>query len=190
MNPALTITLTLLILIVAAVAIGWALSRRRQQHERERQQHARQETGPEFDHQAERHGGIASATDRIETRRQSLNVRELTPRERERYTHEWNGLQNAFLDRPGLALIEADRLVAELMRDRGFRSDHIDDAALDLSLEHKTVVDRYRSAHDLVESGTTDIQQQRQAMLHYRTVVDDLLAVNLRSEQERAPRDP
>lgn len=185
MNTSLAVALTLLILIVVGVAIWLAVVSRRRRRVRAHQEQVRQRTGPEFDRQAQTHGGMGAATARIEQRRSQLSPRELTPQERQRYSRDWTGIQNAFLDRPALALIEADRLVAQLMRDRGFHADDINDAALDLSLEHRSVVERFRSAHEILESGTTDIAQLRAAMLHYRTVVDDLLAVDIRGTQIR-----
>lgn len=187
MSLPLLITLAVVVIAIAAI---WFIASSRRRREHENREIIRRRMGPEFDRQAERHGGMSAAVDKIHERRETLQPRPLTPGERDRYSREWHGIQNAFLDRPGLALIEADRMVSELMRDRGMSHDDVDDAALDLSLEHKSVADRFRSAHEIVQSGSSDIGEQREAMLHYRTVVDDLLAVNLREQQVPEHDDP
>lgn len=189
MSTPVAIALTIAILVVLALAIGLAISSQRRKRERQRHERIRDTTGPEYDRQAERRGGQAAASDRIEARRRQLSPRQLTASERSRYSREWNEIQNAFLDHPALALAEADDLVAQLIRDRGFMADDVDDAALDLSLEHRSVAERYRAAHDILDSGSTEIGDLRAAMLHYRTVVDDLLAVDVRGTQTRSERD-
>jgi hypothetical protein len=148
-----------LLVLLAAVAI-WVILRRRTTHEDRQRQQVR-ERAPE------------------------ARQRTLSSEDRERYSREWRQIQNAFLDRPSLALVEAERLVHDLMRDRGYTVENFDQAALDLSVEPESLVARYRDAQRLVESGTEEIDEQRRAMLDYRAVVDELLAIDVRGDRRR-----
>ncbi|MGH8911695.1 MAG: hypothetical protein ACRDVD_04215, partial [Acidimicrobiia bacterium] len=55
-----------------------------------------------------------------EERRSELNIRELEPDARRTYQEAWTGLQQRFVDEPRGAVIDADRLVTDVMRDRGY----------------------------------------------------------------------
>ena len=44
-------------------------------------------------------------------------------RSRERYQHDWEALQAKFVDRPQVAVTEADALVTDVMRERGYPVD-------------------------------------------------------------------
>jgi len=177
----------LVILLVAVVVIG----RQRKGRDRdERTRGARIEGmrdryGPEFDRQAERLHSSDAAESALSERSQQLSNRDLSPSERQRYREDWERIEARFLDRPALALAEAERLVGDLMRDRGYRTDDPQDAAMDLSISHRNVAERYRAGSRIVSSGSTDIGDLRDAMLHFRTVVDDLLSVDVRGERRR-----
>ena len=84
--------------------------------------------------------------------------------------------------------IEADRLIEEVMRARGYP---VEDAAHrldDLSVEHAAVVSHYRSGRDIVvrhgrgEASTEDL---RKAMVHFRALFDELVGAN-RGDVRRA----
>lgn len=174
------------ILVVAVIAI-LAASARRRRHESQasRIEGMRDRYGPEFDRQAERLRGADAAESALTERSRQVRQRELTPSERQRYREDWDRIEAHFLDRPALALAEGERLVADLMRDRGYRSDDPQDAAMDLSITHGNVAERYRAGSRIVSSGSSEIGEMREAMLHFRTVVDDLLAVDVRGERRR-----
>ena len=57
----------------------------------------------------------------------------------------------------------------------------------DLSVDHPQVVQNYRNAHAIAarhERGEAGTEELRQAMIHYRTLFDELVA---ESEPARAP---
>lgn len=186
-------------ILLIAIAVGVALligvviytSRQRRSRERaERNRGARIEGmrdryGPEFDRQAERMHSSEAAEAALTERSQQVRARDLTPSERQRYREDWERIEGRFLDRPALALAEAERLVADLMRDRGYRTDDPQEAAMDLSIGHRNVAERYRAGSRILASGSTEIGDLRDAMLHFRTVVDDLLSVDVRGERRR-----
>ena len=104
------------VVVVAAIAT-WLLlqrSRRRTLHDR---------FGPEYDRRLESaktcrraEGDLAARA----KRRDELELRPLSQAARDRYMDQWNDLQARFVDVPQAAVVEADELSAQVMRDRGY----------------------------------------------------------------------
>jgi hypothetical protein len=108
----------------------------------------------------------------------------LPPGAKERYAEEWRSVQNRFLDEPQSALVEADRLVASVMRDRGYPPTSYDQRAADLSPDHPEVVNDFRIAHAIAARSNDEevvTEDLRQAMVHYRAVFEDLVGSGERS---------
>jgi hypothetical protein len=64
------------------------------------------------------------------------------------------------------------------MRERGYPVDDFDQRAADISVDHPTVVENYRAAHDihlLQQSGDVGTEAQRQGFVHYRALFEKLL---------------
>jgi hypothetical protein len=113
-----------------------------------------------------------------EERAAHLNIRPLTGDEYERYSTSWRGVQARFVDDPPAATRDANRLVDDLMRTRGYRVDDVEQQAEDLAVNHPEVVDNYRSAHEIAtrsERGDADTEELRRAFVHYRSLFDTLL---------------
>jgi hypothetical protein len=76
------------------------------------------------------------------------------------------------------AMTHADVLLQDVMRTRGYPVENFDQVAADISVDHPSVVQNYRSGHDIAvrhrrgEAGTEDL---RQAMIHYRELFDELV---------------
>lgn len=86
--------------------------------------------------------------------------------------------QATFVDSPDTATREADLLVAEVMRDRGYPMDDFEQRAANISVDHPDVVNHYRSAHRVSlanENGEATTEELREAMVHYRALFDRLL---------------
>ena len=171
-----TVIVILIVIIVALVAVGGALYLRQKRSER-----LREEFGPEYERE------VASAASRPEAekelqarqkRHRMLDVRPLERDERAGYHNSWERVQNEFVDSPGDAVREADRLVIAIMRKRGYPTDDFDQRAADVSVDHPDVVEHYRQAHRIAvahergEAGTEDL---RQAAIAYRSLVVALL---------------
>jgi hypothetical protein len=172
-----------LVVVVVVALIAWAVS------SRQRTRHLQSRFGPEYERAVEAGDGRREAeADLIarERRRSDLDIRPLEPETRQQYRNTWDRVQADFVDRPVEAVREADRLVAEVMRDRGYPMEDFDQRAADISVDHPQVVDNYRSAHEISlasdrnEASTEDL---RKAMVHYRALFVDLLA-DERHEQE------
>jgi hypothetical protein len=109
--------------------------------------------------------------------------------QRDRYGRDWRKVQADFVDDPPGAIGEADRLVAEVMRERGYPMGDFDQQAADVSVDHPTVVSEYRVAHAIAgrQADGEDVSTEdlRQAMMHYRSLFDDLLETQPEGEAVR-----
>src|SRR5204862_8220126 len=100
------------------------------------------------------------------------------PAARERYRAEWQAAQPRFVDEPAGAVTQADRLVIQVMSDRGYPMEDFEQRSADISVDHPHVVDDYRAAHAISmanEHGRASTEDLRQAMVHYRRLFEDLL---------------
>ena len=79
------------------------------------------------------------------------------------------------MDQPASALADADGLVAEVMRERGYPVEDFDQQADDVSVDHPHVVEHYRKAHAIQPRATGSTEDLRQALVHYRALFDELL---------------
>jgi hypothetical protein len=167
------------ILIVVALAVGagaaWFLLQRR------RSTHLRSQFGPEYDRTVKTLGNEGKAQaelERREKRVKHLELRSLSREEASEFGERWRLVQAKFVDHPEAAVDEADDLLTEVMRARGYPVADFEQRAADLSVEHGRFVDDYRAARDIVDrrkSGNASTEDLRQAMVHYRSLFQDLL---------------
>jgi hypothetical protein len=164
-----------ILVIVAVVAIAfWASQRRRSDELRRR-------FGSEYDRAVgsahDRRTGEAELRARQE-RVDALEIRPLDPGRRDQFAERWREIQAMFVDDPGNAVDQADTLIGEVMRARGYPVGDFEQRAADISVNHPQVVDHYRTAHSIAikrESGGGATEQLRQAFVHYRALFADLL---------------
>lgn len=173
MEPLSWIILIAIALVLGA-AIFWVFFRTKRQR-------LRKQFGPEYD-QAVRQAGNreeaeAELTER-EERVKHFDIRPLTSDEHERFARSWRAVQERFVDEPAAAVAEADRLIKDVMRTRGYPVGDFDQQAADLSVNHSVVVENYRAARDITrrsERDQADTEELRQATVHYRALFDELL---------------
>jgi len=175
---------TLIALAVAAVVliiIAVALYMRKRKNTTAE---LRDRFGPEYQQAVLQHGSERKAEAKLadrETRVEMLKIRELDPTERERYMTQWQAAQSRFVDSPRGAVAEADELVSSLMQTRGYPVADFDQRAADISVDHPRVVENYRSAHGIamrVGRGEANTEDLRTAMVHFRSLFDELVRVN------------
>jgi hypothetical protein len=137
--------------------------------------------GPEYERLVREHGGTREAErelgDRVQRVKQ-LHIKPLSAEHRHRFAEAWRSDQAKFVDDPKGAVVEADRLVADLMQVRGYPVGDFDQRAADVSVDHPHVVQNYRVAHDIAvreHRGEASTEDLRVAMVHYRALFDDLL---------------
>jgi hypothetical protein len=171
----IAVIIVLLLVVVGAVAYGATRTRgtgSRQLKER---------FGPEYDRvvegKADRSEGEAELRRRLE-RHDQLEIRDLSAEQRERYVNEWRDVQRRFVDDPEATLGEADRLITQVMRDRGYPTEHFDQKIEDLSVDHADNINSYRKAHEIAdrhERGGVSTDDLRLAMQHYRAVFEGIV---------------
>jgi hypothetical protein len=166
-----------IVVLVAVIVIGMAYKRSRQATSAR----LRQRFGPEYERAVQEHGSERRAEAQLADRAkrvEKLQVRDLAPIERERFTNQWNSLQLRFVDSPKGAIAEADDLLVLLMQTRGYPMSDFDQRAADISVDHPIVVDNYRSAHAIaaqLRSGEVSTEDLRKAMIHYRVLFDEMV---------------
>jgi hypothetical protein len=124
-----------------------------------------------------RPGADSELRDR-ERRHARLDLHELTDAQRAHYRDGWLAVQERFVDDPVAAVRDGDRLVNELVSDRGYPASDYEDRLADLSVEHANVLNHYRDAHEISvrnEAGTATTEQLRQSLVHYRELFTALL---------------
>jgi hypothetical protein len=174
------------VVVAALVAIAvWLLMRRRKTAA------LRARFGPEYDRLLQTTKTPSEAERELlerQRRVQSFSLRPLSRDEADQYAQSWRTVQARFVDEPSTAVNEADRLIEDVMRARGYPVEDTAHRLDDLSVEHAAVVNHYRSGRDVIvrhgrgEAGTEDL---RKAMVHFRALFDELVGAH-RSDVRRA----
>jgi len=118
--------------------------------------------------------GLKERTERVE----SLNIRPLAPGDRARFVESWRRVEGRFVDGPGGAVTEADQLLGDVMSTRGYPVSDFEQRAADISVDHPLVLENYRTAHEIAvrqTHGQANTEDLRQAMIHYRTLFEELV---------------
>ena len=178
---------TIILVIVLLIVIGtvaWITMQRR------RSEGLREQFGPEYKRAVDELGDPQRAEAELEARAkrvEKFNIRPLTAQEQQRFAEAWNSTQSHFVDEPVSAIKQAERLVTDLMRTRGYPIGDFDQRAADISVDHPGVVEHYRAARTIAianERANADTEQLRQALMYYRALFDDLLEINTPMEKE------
>lgn len=186
----LTPTQIAIIVAVVVVIIGvlvYFLQRRRSERLREH-------FGPEYDRAVAERGGRRPAEAVLEQRTERVkkfHIRPLTPEDKDRFTEQWDRVQAHFVDAPAGAVAEADQLLGDIMATCGYPMGDFEQRAADISVDHPVVTQNYRSAHEIAlrqAKGQASTEDLRRAMIHYRSLFDDL--VNERRETVVDDRKP
>ena len=179
-------TAMIIVLIVSIVAIGaavWMFVEKR------RTQRLRTKFGPEYDRMVQQSDRrqAESVLEKRTKRVEKFHIRSLTTDERSRFAEAWKREQARFVDDPRMAVGNADRLVGEVMRARGYPMAEFDQRADDISVDHPQVVENYRAAHDIAardSRGDTSTEDLRQGMVYYRALFVELLEEPVLEPQE------
>jgi hypothetical protein len=162
-------------ILLILISLGWmAWTRRRRGMLQTR-------FGPEYERTVQEVGDRRGAESELQTRRkrrEKLDIRPLSPEARREFADAWQETQSRFVDEPSEAVSEADRLVIAVMSERGYPMEDFDQRAADVSVDHPMVVEDYRAAHAVSlanKDGRADTEALRQAMVHYRSLFDELL---------------
>jgi hypothetical protein len=171
-TTAWVVTAVVVVAIVVVAALLWTSARRR---------NLQQRFGPEYERQVARHGDRGAAERELREREQrhaKLEIRELSDADRQRYVQQWHEVQASFVEDPSQAVNAADALLTRIMSDLGYPTGEFEEQASTLSVEHSRTLGRYRLAHEISlanERHEASTEQLRQALVHYRTLAEELL---------------
>ena len=178
-----TVSTTELALIIALVVVcvlgivAFALNRKRRT-KRLRTRFG----GAEYDRAVQKGGNRRHAEAALEERTQRVegfHVRPLAAGDRARFLESWRGVQSRFVDGPAGAVTEADQLLGDVMSTRGYPVSNFEQRAADISVDHPLILENYRTAHEIAlrqTQGQASTEDLRQAMVHYRTLFEELVS--------------
>jgi hypothetical protein len=175
--PTNTLILAVVLIVLAVGAVAWLVM------QRQKTANLKRRFGPEYDRAVKEYGGRAKAEAELSKREQrvaGLNIIPITAAEAARFSNAWTSLQGRFVDNPKAVVAEADLLVRELMVKRGYPMGDFELRAADISVDHPIVVKNYRAAQVIAlrdARGEADTEELRTAVVHYRTLFDELLGV-------------
>jgi hypothetical protein len=170
-------TIALAVLVIAGVIVvaGLILWRRRET----KRLNAR--FGTEYARVVQESGGRRQGEAGLVAREKRLNaieIRDLSPSDREHYAAAWRSAQGEFVDDPKFSVTHADHLLNELMSKRGYPTGEFEQRSADLSVDHPKIVQNYRAAHDIAVRhgrGQASTEDLRQAMILYRSLFEELI---------------
>jgi hypothetical protein len=137
--------------------------------------------GPEYDHTVRAMGDEKTAQTELEERQKhvdALDIRPLAVHERERYLADWTAVQSKFVDEPGQAIVDAGRLIIEVMQVRAYPVSDFEQRAADVSIAYPALVSNYRAAREIADKNAlhqASTEECRQAMIYYRSLFEELL---------------
>jgi len=174
-NATYIIIPVVLLLVILGAIFGLVYARRR------RSEQLKDQFGPEYDHTVQSMGDEKKAQTELNERQkhvEALDIRPLSVSERERYLADWTAVQSKFVDDPGQAIVDADRLIIEVMQLRAYPVSDFEQRAADLSVNYPDLVSNYRAAREIAiknKENLADTEELRQAMVYYKSLFEELL---------------
>jgi hypothetical protein len=171
----LALIVALVVVVVAVVAAILLLRKRRTQRLQTKFGSA------EYARTVEKDGGRRHAEAALEGRTQrvkAFHVCPLAAEDRARFVESWRGVQARFVDGPAGTVTEAGQLLGSVMATRGYPVSDFEQRAADISVDHPLVLANYRRAHEIAlrqTRGQASTEDLRQAMVHYRTLFEELI---------------
>jgi hypothetical protein len=160
---------------VIVIAAAWIANRRN------RTRHLREHFGPEYDRRVAETGNRGRAEAELaasEARVRSVPRRPLSETERAHFLEEWKQCQARFVDDPAGALTEADHLLSEIMRVRGYNVDDAMNRTTDICAAYPMHAEGFREASDIVirhRRSTASTEELRKAFLNFRNLFEEIL---------------
>ena len=173
-----TLTIIVVAVVVVLGIVAAVIYERRRRSEK-----LKEKFGPEYNRLVHLHGDQQRAETVLserEKRVSHLQLRTLPATEQSTYVQQWTFVQKQFVDDPRGAVNEADRLVTDVMNARGYPMSEFAQRADDISVNYPNTVQNYRAAHDIVlhqGKGQASTEDLRKAMVHFRSLFDELLGV-------------
>jgi hypothetical protein len=162
--------IVIVIVVVAAAAAGYLVMQRLA---------LRRQFGPEYDRLASEVGPRRAREELMKRSRivAELEIRPLSPRQRDEYTSRWDAAQEQFVDAPTETTRTAADLVTAVARDLGYSADDKGKLFTELSVNHARALAGYRRAGDAAgQASGQSTEVLRQMLLDYRGLFRELVA--------------
>ena len=162
------------VLVIIVLAVLVAARKRRTERLRGR-------FGPEYDRTVRDAGNVGQAESALQAREarvKRLHITPLAADQARRYSEEWQRVQARFVDEPAGAVLQADRLIGDVMAARGYPIGNFEERIEDISVDHANVVMNYRAARAIADEHArhpVSTEDMRQAMVHYRALFTELV---------------
>lgn len=185
MDTTYIIIITVAVLVIASLFLAPGFARR------QRAKKLQTKFGPEYDRTVETLGDEKKAQAELDERRkrvEALNIQPLSASDRGHYLSDWADVQSKFVDEPGQAIVDADRLIKEVMQLRAYPVADFDQRAADISVNYPSLVENYRAAREIAiknEQQQANTEELRQAMIHYRSLFEELLGKESATVEEK-----
>lgn len=174
---ALIAILVVLVVLAVVVAVAVTVARRKAV----RRSAKRRSLGPEYNRLAEEVGTREANAEYDKRRRRvdGLDIKPVSPERRTAYDTQWEGAQDAFIDKPIEAVRFAAQLVTAVAADRGYEVADAEQLLVDLSVYHGDQLDGYRSALAVTKAADeATTEKLRQALLDYRAMFRELAEIS------------
>jgi hypothetical protein len=184
-NTLIAIAVAAVVVIAIVGAVAWSAHQSRRLKSR---------FGPEYDAVLRRAGSKAKAEKELRQREQRVEKFHIVPlssADAARFSQSWIRLQGSFVDDPKGVLIEADKLVRDLLVKRGYPVADFELRAADISVDHPIVVNNYRAAQRIVsldQRGEASTEDLRKAVVHFRALFDELLGKTTARDEVAPPQ--
>jgi hypothetical protein len=169
------IALAVIPVLIIGVFLGIVFERR------QRTKKLREKFGPEYEHILNELGDRRQAEHELAARLEhveALDIRPLSEEEIEDFTSRWQATQAEFVDDPSAAMQQADKMIGEVMRARGYPVEDFDQQVADISVDYPELVTDYRGLHLIAVRGRQEevsTEEMRQAMIHGRALFNKLM---------------
>jgi len=179
-------TTTIIIAVITAIVVfvvggflGVYFSRRQQT------KRLQEKFGPEYDRMISESEDRSKVEDELEARLErveALEIQPLSEEQKESFANQWQSTQAKFVDRPLVAIREADQLIKAIMYEKGYPVEDFERRAADISVDYPELVINYRNMREFVDkSDHEDIstEELRQTMIHSRSLFEELLGMEV-----------
>ena len=189
----ITSTTQLVLVAVVFLIIGGVIAMAAMRLQRTKR--LKERFGPEYERAISEMGDKRQAECELDARLAHVNtlkIRPLTAEEVNRYALEWQGTQTEFVDEPLTALQKADRLIREVMKDKGYPVEDFEQRAADISVDYPELVTDYRGLHLIAVKEAEDevgTEEMRQAMVHGRALFENLIKPEPTTEEAMAEKE-
>jgi hypothetical protein len=186
MNSLNSVILIIAILVIFGAIVGVIFTRRNKHTGK-----LRDTFGSEYDQTVKTLGNEKKAQSELDDRQKhvlTLDIHPLSASQQEQYQANWTSVQSKFVDEPGQAIIEADRLIMEVMQVRNYPISDFEQRAADISVGYPDLVGNYRAAREIAlknRQGLANTEDLRQAMIYYRSLFEELLKTEPVGVQEK-----